>query len=102
MDDLRPGDPTQVGDYRLLGRLGAGGMGQVFLGRSRRGRTVAVKLVHAQLAHDPEFRRRFRAEVAAARRVGGSGRRRSWTPTPRRTRPGSPPDTSPDPRCTRR
>ncbi|MDT0392989.1 serine/threonine-protein kinase [Streptomyces dubilierae] len=74
MENLRPGDPTQVGDYRLLRRLGAGGMGQVFLGRSRRGRTVAVKLVHAQLAYDPEFRRRFRAEVAAARRVGGQ-----WT-----------------------
>ncbi|WP_367319342.1 serine/threonine-protein kinase [Streptomyces sp. HUAS ZL42] len=74
MENLRPGDPTQVGDYRLLRRLGAGGMGQVFLGRSQRGRTVAVKLVHAQLAYDAEFRRRFRAEVAAARRVGGE-----WT-----------------------
>jgi serine/threonine protein kinase len=74
MENLRPGDPAQVGDYRLLRRLGAGGMGQVFLGRSPRGRTVAVKLVHAQLAYDPEFRRRFRAEVAAARRVGGE-----WT-----------------------
>ncbi|MCT9079199.1 serine/threonine-protein kinase [Streptomyces fulvoviolaceus] len=74
MENLRPGDPTQVGDYRLLQRLGAGGMGQVFLGRSQRGRTVAVKLVHAQLAYDAEFRRRFRAEVAAARRVGGE-----WT-----------------------
>ncbi|MGW6731891.1 serine/threonine-protein kinase [Streptomyces sp. NPDC055013] len=74
MENLRPGDPTQVGDYRLLRRLGAGGMGQVFLGRSQRGRTVAVKLVHAQLAYDAEFRRRFRAEVAAARQVGGE-----WT-----------------------
>ncbi len=74
MENLRPGDPAQVGDYRLLRRLGAGGMGQVYLGRSQRGRTVAVKLVHAQLAYDAEFRRRFRAEVAAARRVGGE-----WT-----------------------
>ncbi|MEV7082063.1 serine/threonine-protein kinase [Streptomyces sp. NPDC093516] len=74
MENLRPGDPTQVGDYRLLRRLGAGGMGQVYLGRSQRGRTVAVKLVHPQLAYDAEFRRRFRAEVAAARRVGGE-----WT-----------------------
>ncbi|WP_328350899.1 serine/threonine protein kinase [Streptomyces sp. NBC_00445] len=74
MENLRPGDPGQVGEYRLLRRLGAGGMGQVFLGRSQRGRTVAVKLVHAQLAYDAEFRSRFRAEVAAARRVGGE-----WT-----------------------
>ena len=66
---LRPGDPAYVGPYTLLGRLGAGGMGVVFLARDRSGKLVAVKVVHAGLADDHEFRRRFRAEVASARRV---------------------------------
>jgi serine/threonine protein kinase len=57
--------------YRLLGRLGAGGMGQVFLGESPGGRKVAVKLVLPQHAADDEFRQRFAREVAAARQVGG-------------------------------
>ncbi|MFE3737692.1 serine/threonine protein kinase [Streptomyces sp. NPDC059134] len=61
----------RVGGYRLLGRLGAGGMGDVYLARSDRGRTVAVKLVHEELAAQEEFRARFRYEVEAARRVGG-------------------------------
>ncbi|WP_431782620.1 protein kinase domain-containing protein [Streptomyces chumphonensis] len=68
---LRTGDPATVGPYRLLGRLGAGGMGQVFLGRAPNGRVVAVKVIHAELAADEEFRRRFRSEVTAARRVSG-------------------------------
>ncbi|MGG2462086.1 serine/threonine-protein kinase [Streptomyces sp. RGM 3693] len=67
-------DPQQIGEYRLLGRLGEGGMGRVFLARSDRGRTVAVKLVRAELAHQEEFRARFRHEVRAARKVGGQ-----WT-----------------------
>ncbi|MEU9048333.1 MULTISPECIES: serine/threonine-protein kinase [unclassified Kitasatospora] len=71
MEALGDGDPRQVGEYRLLRRLGAGGMGRVYLGRTAGGRTVAVKLVHDQYATDPEFRVRFRNEVAAARRVGG-------------------------------
>ncbi|MDG4860395.1 serine/threonine-protein kinase, partial [Streptomyces sp. T-3] len=71
MEKLGPTDPKQVGVYRLLGRLGAGGMGQVYLARSDRGRTVAVKLVRQELAEQPEFRRRFMREVEAARRVGG-------------------------------
>ncbi|MGP4027820.1 serine/threonine-protein kinase [Actinomadura sp. 3N407] len=74
METLRPGDPRNAGAYRLIARLGAGGMGRVFLGRSARGRMVAVKLVHPELAGDPDFRRRFRNEVEAARRVGGE-----WT-----------------------
>lgn len=74
MDGLMPGDPNTVGPYRLLGRLGSGGMGRVFLGRSVQGRTVAVKLVHAELAVDAEFRQRFRREVHAARRAVGE-----WT-----------------------
>ncbi|WP_346039458.1 serine/threonine-protein kinase [Actinomadura chokoriensis] len=68
---LRAGDPRKVGEYRLLARLGAGGMGRVYLGRSKGGRPVAVKVIHPYLAEDPEFRRRFEREVAAARRVGG-------------------------------
>ncbi|SFF52306.1 Serine/threonine protein kinase [Actinacidiphila alni] len=74
MDELRPGDPQGIGAYRLLGRLGIGGMGIVYLARSERGRTVAVKLVREELAEQEEFRSRFRREVQAARRVGGQ-----WT-----------------------
>jgi serine/threonine protein kinase len=60
-----------VGGYRLLGRLGAGGMGQVFLGVSPGGRRVAVKLIHPEHARTPQFRERFVREIEAARRVGG-------------------------------
>ncbi|PAZ13891.1 serine/threonine protein kinase [Streptomyces sp. SA15] len=71
MEKLGPGDPQRIGSYRLLARLGAGGMGQVYVARSDRGRTVAVKLVREELAAQDEFRARFRQEVEAARRVGG-------------------------------
>lgn len=71
MEKLGAGDPQQIGVYRLLARLGAGGMGHVYLARSDRGRTVAVKLVRPELAEQEEFRARFRQEVQAARRVGG-------------------------------
>jgi len=68
---LRPGDPRRVGGYRLTGLLGEGGMGQVFLGRSRAGRALAVKVIHTELAADLEFRRRFANELAAVRAVSG-------------------------------
>nr|WSY52634.1 serine/threonine protein kinase [Streptomyces sp. NBC_00886] len=74
MQPLGDDEPTVVGPYRLLGRLGSGGMGRVYLGRSAGGRTVAVKIVHPHFALDEEFRARFRREVDAARRVGGA-----WT-----------------------
>ncbi|MFJ5194152.1 protein kinase [Streptomyces sp. NPDC088394] len=67
---LTANDPARIGPYLLLGRLGAGGMGRVYLARSEGGRTVAVKVVHAEHVADPQFRARFRREVDAARRVG--------------------------------
>ncbi|MEU3405269.1 serine/threonine-protein kinase [Streptomyces sp. NPDC006670] len=71
MDALLPHDPRWVGPYRLEGRLGEGGMGQVFLGTSPGGRPVAVKLIRAELAGTGQFRERFAREVEAARQVGG-------------------------------
>ncbi|MBO8190207.1 serine/threonine protein kinase [Streptomyces oryzae] len=71
MDPLQPGDPRRVGKYRLVGRLGEGGMGRVFFGRSPGGRPVAVKLIRYEYAQRDRFRARFAREVEAARRVGG-------------------------------
>jgi hypothetical protein len=71
MDPLAADDPRQVGVYRLHARLGAGGMGRVYLGYSPGGRAVAVKVVHPELARDPEFAARFRREVRAAEAVSG-------------------------------
>ena len=72
MEPLAADDPQQVGGYRLHARLGAGGMGQVFLGFSPAGRAVAVKVIHRQFARDPEFVRRFGREVEAAGAVSGA------------------------------
>ncbi|MCA2215079.1 serine/threonine-protein kinase [Jidongwangia harbinensis] len=66
---LRPGDPSALGDYQLIARLGEGGMGSVFLGRGPGGRLVAVKVVKPEYAHEDEFRLRFRSEVKRARQV---------------------------------
>ncbi|MET9916834.1 serine/threonine-protein kinase [Streptomyces sp. NPDC006435] len=71
-DGLEPEDPRQVGRYRIVARIGAGGMGQVYLGRSPGGRPVALKVVRPELARDVDFRRRFAREVTAARRVNGA------------------------------
>ncbi|WUI01900.1 serine/threonine protein kinase [Spirillospora sp. NBC_00431] len=71
MEALRDGDPRRLGPYRLEGRLGAGGMGEVFLGVSPGGRRVAVKVIRAEHSDRPEFRVRFAREVEAARKVGG-------------------------------
>ncbi|MER5796461.1 serine/threonine-protein kinase [Streptomyces sp. NPDC001980] len=72
MTPLSTGDPESIGGYTLLGRLGAGGMGVVYLGVSASGRQVAVKLVRGAYAQEEEFRTRFRQEIAAARRVSGA------------------------------
>jgi serine/threonine protein kinase len=69
--ELLPGDPAQLGGYRLAGRLGAGGMGRVYLAFTPGGRPVAMKVLRPELGDDPEFRTRFRQEIAAAQRVSG-------------------------------
>ncbi|MFY1669607.1 serine/threonine-protein kinase [Plantactinospora sp. WMMB334] len=66
---LPPGERTRLGRYELLGRLGAGGMGTVYLGRDRDGRRVAIKMVRPEFSYDAEFRGRFRSEVNRARQV---------------------------------
>lgn len=69
MERLRPADPSTIGGHRLLGRLGAGGMGVVYLGRTDGGALTAIKVILPEFAENEEFRARFRREVEAARRV---------------------------------
>ncbi|MFI9242252.1 serine/threonine-protein kinase [Streptomyces sp. NPDC053086] len=69
---LRAEDPPVVAGYRLAARLGAGGMGRVYLSHTQGGRPVAIKVVRPELADDPDFRRRFGREIKAARRVRGA------------------------------
>ncbi|MER5603021.1 bifunctional serine/threonine-protein kinase/ABC transporter substrate-binding protein [Streptomyces sp. NPDC002265] len=70
MEPLRSSDPARIADHRLLGRLGAGGMGVVYLARSPGGALVALKVLLAEYAEEPGFKARFRREVEVARRVG--------------------------------
>ena len=72
LEPLRRWDPEQINGYTLIGRLGSGAMGRVYLGRSAAGRLVAVKTIKIELADEPHFRTRFAQEVAAARRVSGA------------------------------
>ncbi|MFE9560295.1 serine/threonine-protein kinase [Streptomyces sp. NPDC006487] len=74
MESLRPGDPPEIGGYRLLARLGEGGMGEVFLARTASGRPLALKTVHRELSRDPDFADRFAREIRANDRV-----RSPWT-----------------------
>ncbi|WP_460071512.1 bifunctional serine/threonine-protein kinase/ABC transporter substrate-binding protein [Streptomyces sp. YKOK-I1] len=69
MEPLRTSDPSRLAGHRLLGRLGAGGMGVVYLGRSAGGTLVALKVIQAEYAEDPGFRERFRREADTARRM---------------------------------
>ncbi|MFE7398269.1 protein kinase [Streptomyces sp. NPDC057557] len=69
MEELRPQDPAHIGAYRILARLGAGGMGQVYLGRSPGGRLVAVKVIRDEINDHPEALARFRREAATVEAV---------------------------------
>ena len=71
MQTLGAGDPQRIGPYVLTGRLGAGGMGSVYLGWDPSGRPAAVKVVRTDFLADPDFRARFRREISSARRVSG-------------------------------
>ncbi|MEV7584687.1 serine/threonine-protein kinase [Streptomyces erythrochromogenes] len=71
---LRPDDPSEIGGYRLLGRLGEGGMGEVFLARTLSGRPLALKTVHRDLSLQPGFAERFDREIRTSDRVRGA-----WT-----------------------
>ncbi|MEV6683549.1 serine/threonine-protein kinase [Streptomyces erythrochromogenes] len=74
MEVLRPGDPSEIGGYRLLGRLGEGGMGEVFLARTASGRPLALKTVHRDLSLQAGFAERFDREIRTSDRVRGA-----WT-----------------------
>lgn len=68
---LNPGDPRDIAGYALQGRLGAGGMGTVYLSATRGGQPIALKIVHPEFAEDPKFRQRFEQEVRSSRQVRG-------------------------------
>ncbi|MFD7913636.1 serine/threonine-protein kinase [Streptomyces sp. NPDC059752] len=74
MESLRPGDPLEIGGYRLLARLGSGGMGEVFLARTVSGRALALKTVHRELSLEADFAHRFDREIRTSDRV-----RSPWT-----------------------
>ncbi|TQM43784.1 serine/threonine-protein kinase [Pseudonocardia cypriaca] len=72
MRELRAGEPLAIGRYRIVGVIGAGGMGRVFLGVSPDGRLAAIKQVLSTFAEDPQFRQRFAQEISASRKVSGA------------------------------
>ena len=71
MKPLQPSDPANIGPHRVLARLGAGGMGAVFLARTPEGHLAAVKIAHTELAQDQGFRARFSRETRTAQMVRG-------------------------------
>ncbi len=71
MDPLLPTDPRTIGPFRVDGRIGAGGMGQVYLGTDPHGRRAAIKVAHSELASDERFRERFRREIRMASTIPG-------------------------------
>ncbi|NWF28831.1 PQQ-binding-like beta-propeller repeat protein [Streptomyces sp. PKU-EA00015] len=73
MNPLSAGDPLRLGPYRLLGTLGAGGMGKVYFGRDNAGRTAAVKVLHPELSHDLHLAQRFVREAVTAQAVTSNG-----------------------------
>ena len=78
MDELVSEDPRRIGPYQLEARLGSGGMGRVYLGRSPGGRHVAIKVIRPELAEDADFRARFAREVAGRDRSAAYSRPPSW------------------------
>lgn len=101
VDQLTQHDPRRIGPFEVLGRLGAGGMGLVYLARSASGRRVAIKTVRTELAEDQLFRVRFTREVEAARAVSGFYTAAVVDATRAPPCRGWPPPTSPPPRSRR-
>jgi serine/threonine protein kinase len=81
LEPLTGDDPREVAGYRLRARLGAGGMGRVYLAFTPGGRPVALKVIRAEFGGDDDFRARFRQEVEAARQVKACTPRSCWAPT---------------------
>ena len=102
LEGLKSWDPASVGPFKLLGVLGNGGFGRVYLGQAQNGQRVAVKVIKPDLAEDPEFRARFGREVDAARKVGGKFTARVVDADTTARNSGWRPSTFPAPRSGRR